>query len=982
MERKLATVLFVDLVDSTRFVASKDPEIVRRRVNEFFERASHCVTTHGGIVEKYAGDAVVAAFGIPQAHEDDAERAIRAALSIRDVVQELEFEARLGVESGEVVADDSAFTFATGEAVHVAARLQQAASPGEILIGPGANRLALGRVEVEDVGPLELKGLDGGIWAWRVLGARGRANGPRVQGLTAPLVGRDNELELLDSIWERAVRGRRAHLFTIFGEPGVGKSRLAREFGDTLDRATVLVGRSLPYGEGVTYWPLAEMVKNAAGIADDDPLEVAIGKLQVFCEDEAVADLLGIASGLLEAMHGQRSGQEIAWAARAWAERLAQDQPLVLIFEDIHWAEDPLLELIEDLAERVREAPLLILCLARPELLDNRPGWAGGSLRSTAIELEPLGENESDELARALLDDLQVPEADYRELLDKTQGNPLFVEEIVRMVRESEDTCSVDGVPDTLQALIAARIDRLPAAEKAVLQRAAVIGRTFWSGAISHLAPEFDDVAEVIDDLLIRDFVLPEARSTISGEEAFRFKHVLIREVAYSGLSKTGRADLHARFAEWLRERTGGELLEIRAYHLDQAVTLLEELDGAAPDELTHEAAAALEGAGKRALAREANRSARKLFVRAVELEPTLERRYQAARSAWRLSDLPAVSIEMERVRVDAEEAPDNALEARALTALAEVGLFREADVAKAEELGRAALEAADENDDEARFDALALLRTAAWWTANLSEAERYALEALAVARKTGRLDLESRAAADLSHVYLVRGDTAEAAPLVERACVQAAESGSIISQGWALLASADLHRFRDEYDEAETELERAIELFDEAGNASMLGRAHEQLARVAAKKGDSKRAERLYRESIAVLKPLEDRGMLCEAQRGLAQVLLDRGDVDQAEHYALKARETVGPQDVSSRSSTALALGLVRAAQGRDEEADALLRESLALLDPTEGMKLCFEPLRARAQFLRERGRDDEAVEFEERLAALERPDSTARIA
>src|SRR5437773_121724 len=500
MERKLATVLFVDLVDSTSLVAGADPEVARRRVTQFFERVAHCVTTRGGIVEKFAGDAVLAAFGVPQAHGDDAERAIRAALAMLDSVHELGLESRVGVESGEVVVDESESTFATGEAVTLAARLQQAAGAGEVLIGPHAYRLTSARVQAEDVGPLEVKGFGDRIWTWRATGVLDSA--PARTTISAPLVGRESELELLENTYERAIRNRRAHLFTIYGDPGVGKSRLAREFIEGLEGATVLVGRALPYGESVTYWPLAEMVKAAAGITDDDPLEIAVEKLRESCENEAIADLLGLASGVLEA----------------------------------------------------REA-----------------------------------------------------------LLEKTEGNPLFVEETVRMLAECEGrplTEFAARIPDTLQALIAARIDRLPPEEKAVLQRAAVIGRTFWGGAIKELATEVEELESVLETLLLREFLVPELRSTISGETAYRFKHVLIREVAYAGLSKSARADLHARFAHWLRERAGEELLEIRAYHLDQAAALLAELDGGPPPALAREAAEALETAGRRALAREANRSA------------------------------------------------------------------------------------------------------------------------------------------------------------------------------------------------------------------------------------------------------------------------------------------------------------------------------------------------------------------------------------
>ncbi len=577
VERKLATVMFVDLVGSTELVSRADPEVVRRRIARYFDDVSQCVTQHGGIVEKFAGDAVMAAFGIPVAHEDDAERSVRAAFAILDAVRRLQLEARIGIESGEVVTDDVESTFATGEAVNIAARLQQAADPNQILIGPGAQRLAFGRLELEDVGPIEVVGRDEPVWAWAVTGVSD--HGARDGRLEAPFIGRDNELDLLENTYARTVRDRRAQLFTVFGDPGMGKTRLVEEFAATLESATVLRGRALPYGEGVTYWPLAEMVKAAAGIADDDPLDVALEKLRDCCPAEAVADLLGLASGVLEAVSGDRSQQEIAWAAREWAERMAQPQPLVLIFEDIHWAEEPLLELIEHLATWVKDTPLLLVTLARPELLDMRPDWGGGRVRATSIQLEPLSNKDSEDLVAALVEasgdgglsfDLQ------RAALEKTEGNPLFVEEMVRMLVEDGGNGRARRIPDTLQALIAARIDRLQPDAKRVLQRASIVGRVFWDGAVQHLSPELDDLDAVMDDLMLRDFIARETRSSLKDETAFRFKHVLIREVAYAGLAKASRAAYHDRFAAWLGERAGEELLEIRAYHLDQAVALLD----------------------------------------------------------------------------------------------------------------------------------------------------------------------------------------------------------------------------------------------------------------------------------------------------------------------------------------------------------------------------------------------------------------------
>src|SRR5436305_1665385 len=526
MERKLATVLFADLVGSTELVSDQDPEITRRSVTAFFDAVAGCIETHGGTVEKFAGDAVMAAFGIPQAHEDDAERAVRAALGIIQNVHELGVEARVGIEAGEVVVDEADSTFATGPAVNVAARLQQAAGPGEILIGDAAHRLTEGRVEAEDVGPLELRGFRRPLAAYRAVAAvDGR---PQSASVSAPFVGREPELELLENTLARTIRDRRPHVFTIYGEPGVGKSRLLREFLAGVEGTTILAGRALPYGEGVTYCPRAEAL-------------------------------------------------------------LAE----------------------HDIAESVRA-----------------------------------------------------------KLLEKTEGNPLFVEETVRMLLE-EGAAGGDRIPDTVQALIGARIDRLPAGEKIILQRGSVIGRTFWGGAIDYLSSEYDadELEDMLDDLLLRDFVTREERSTISGESAYRFKHVMIRQVAYGGLSKSSRAEYHTRFAEWLHEKADKELVEIRAYHLDQACTLYAELDGRPPQELAQTAARALQTAGKRALARESNLSARKLLLRALELEPTLERRYLAARAAWQLGDLPVLRHEMAAVVEEAAASGARDLEPRARTA-------------------------------------------------------------------------------------------------------------------------------------------------------------------------------------------------------------------------------------------------------------------------------------------------------------------------
>ncbi len=976
VERKLATVLFVDLVGSTDLIADVDPEIVRRRVGRYFDQVSHCVVTHGGTVEKFAGDAVMAAFGVPLQHEDDAERAVRAALATLDRVRELGLEARIGIESGEVVADETESTFATGEAVNLAARLEQQAGPNEIVIGPTAARLVRDLVELEPLEPIELRGWREPIAASRVLGAR--ESGRPMRSLSAPLVGRESELELLENTFARTVRDGRATLVTLYGEVGVGKSRLGREFVDGLERATVLRGRCLPYGEGVTYWSIAEMVKASAGISDDDPLERAYEKLRDTCEDEAVADLLGLAVGVLEAVEGERSQQEIAWAVRSWAEQLAGAQPLVLVFEDVHWGEEPLLELIEHLAAWVRTAPLLLLCLARPELLDVRPAWGGGRVRGVMLELEALSDDEGAKLVRELAAEVDVP-IDVEAVLAKAEGNPLFVEETIRALAEQPEGRQ-ERIPDTLQALIAARIDRLPPESRRVVQRAAVMGRVFLRGAVAHLSPDVPDVDAVLDDLLFRDLVLPEERAAISGEQAFKFKHVLIREVAYAGLSKGSRADLHVLFSEWLRERAGEELVEILAFHLDQATRLLAELDGSAPPDLAGQAAEELTRAGRRALSRESFQSGRNLLSRAVELAPTLDRRYSAARAAWRLGDMTAVIVEMEEVAAAAEASGERRLQGRALTALADAVLNQRADAIAARELVERAVEVLADEEPEVRFEAFQVAVSVATWLSDGEAFEHWAKLGLDAARAAGRKDQELEITMALAESYIYRLELAEAEPLVGRIAELADESGSVVGRALASWVQGTLENWRGNDAEAEAAFTAARALYREMGNKPAEATLTMQIARRAAAQGDLARAERLLLEAVRTMRGLNDRARLCEAQRSLAEVYVQLGRLEEAERYALHARESVGPDDRVSLSTTRLSLGIVRAAQGRDAEAGELMQEALDEMRRHDQLALERWALGHVIEFYRSRDRQGEALRYEERLAEL--MPSTAPIA
>jgi len=930
MERKLATVLFADLVDSTSLVSAVDPEVARRRVSAYFERARESIEQHGGTVEKFAGDAVMAAFGVPRTHEDDAARAVRAAFAILDQVHELGLEARIGIEAGEVVVDDTESTFATGEAVNIAARLQQAAAGGEIRLGPVARRLAAGDIEVEDAGMLELRGRDDALWTWRAVRAVGAATG----AATALFVGREEERELLENALARAVRDKRATLVTMFGEPGIGKTRLVSEFVQSAERVTALTGRALPYGEGVVYWPLAAMVKASAGISDDDPAVDAFEKLRVSCESEAVADLLAVVLGVLGAAEDERTTGEVTWAATRWAEELADAQPLVLVFEDVQWAEEPLLDLIEHLANALRSSPVLIVCVARPDLLTCRPNWAGGNPRALALELGPLSADDSRELVDALLAHADTPPAQRALALEKAEGNPLFLEETARMLTAGESGV-LGRVPDTVQALIAARIDSLDAPEKRLLQRAALVGRMFWRGALDALSPDVD-VAEALDTLLEREFVAPEARSSISGERAFQFTHGLIREVAYASMSKAERAVDHRRFAEWVAERAPDELAEVRAHHLDSAARLVAELDGAVPADLAHEAASALEGAGRRSLRRASFAVARRLLVRSAELEPTLGRRYLAAQAAWSLSDVPSVRDEAHAVLEAARAEGARDIEGRSLVLLADLALKYDSDVPQARELADEALETLPDDELQGIYDAHSVLAEIAWWVGDGEAARKHRNAVIPIAQTTGRRDLESIALAHLGAIANVEGNFAESADLTGRALELAEASGSREAIGWAKAVAGSCASAASQFDRSETLLREALAAFDEIGAAGRAGWTLSRLGGLELDRGNDTRAEEMLREAVRRLGATQERGYLVEAERQLAEALVRNGKLKEAERVAEHARATVGREDAWSFASTLHALGSVRAAQGRAAEAETLLREALTVIEPT----------------------------------------------
>jgi class 3 adenylate cyclase len=584
-ERKLATVVFADLVGSTELGGSQDPERMRALLDRFYDAMAAEIEGAGGTVEKFAGDAVMAAFGAPRAHEDHAERALHAALSMQRRLDELfgdTLALRIGVNTGEVVVGRAreGSSFVTGDAVNVAARLEQAAAPGQILAGERTVAAVQGAFEFAEPAIVEAKGKPEGVACRRLLRALSLMRPRGVSGLRRAFVGREAELARLQAGYGRVVEGGSPHLVTISGEAGVGKTRLVREFWEQLATESPeplrRTGRCLSYGQGITYWPLGEILKEHYGLLESDRPEALVDRL-------GERAILGLTLGLDMAgdLHplAVRDRLHASWVD--FMETVAAKRPLVVLVEDIHWAEPALLDLLDRLLTDVR-GPLLLIATARPELFDLRPAWGGARRDASTLELEAL----SSDAAVGMLGQLlagELPDQVSQMVVRQAEGNPFFVEELVGSLIDQGLLTRANGgwsiselpagftVPDSVQAVLAARIDHLPPAEKAALQAASVIGRVFWTGPVYELLPGLEPDFRILED---RDFVRRRAGSTISGETEYAFKHQLTREVAYAGLTKGNRARLHANFAAWLERFGGGrdEHAPLLAHHYVEAV--------------------------------------------------------------------------------------------------------------------------------------------------------------------------------------------------------------------------------------------------------------------------------------------------------------------------------------------------------------------------------------------------------------------------
>ncbi len=933
-QRKVVTVLFCDVAGSTALGERLDPEAMRIVMSSYFEVARDAIERHGGTVEKFIGDAVMAVFGVPVVREDDALRAVRAAVELREGV---EIDVRIGVNTGEVVTG-TGDTLVTGDAVNVAARLEQAAEPGAVLIGAGTYGLVRDAVDVELVPPLAAKGKTEPLAAYRLRAVIGDVAVARRQD--ARLVGRERERRLLEDAWARSRSESACSLFTVLGTAGVGKSRLAVEFLEGLG-ASVVSGRCLSYGEGITYWPVVEVVKQLLGA------KTAPGG--------AIAALLG---------SGQAATDEVAVAVRKLVEEAALERPLVVVFDDIQWGEPAFLDLIEHIADWSRGSPILLLCLARPELLELRPGWGGGKLNATTVLLEPLSAGETDELIAELLEGRALGEELRERIRSAAEGNPLFVEQMLAMVEESPEEITV---PPTIQALLAARLDQLPAGQRGALERGSVEGQVFHRGAVAALAPEDSEVSSELSGLVRKELVRPTA-ATFPDEDAFRFRHLLIRDAAYDALPKTLRSDLHERLSIWLEGHAPElvELDEILGYHLEQAARYRLELGNASPG-LQERAAERLGAAGLRAEARADPNAAVTLLLRASALlEPRDPRRFALlpalAQAYWALGRLEDAYRTFDEAIAGAD--PDLAAYAYFLKAFAQ-GLGDSISPFRLERDVRDALSGIERSaSDRTLAAAFLTLGWTLFWGGRLGDAIAAGERAIAFARRTDERSLEV-GALRLVSAAKVQGDVPWST--VEQLAAEMSSAGvdaSMVSV-WAQGMQGNLPEARRISDAHMSELRE---------RGQMLGVYTHMLTRAEIEQacGELARAEQTLREGWDGLGALGERGIRSTTGGCLGELLARRGSLTEAASVLDEAMEISTPDDWVTVSQVMIARAFIASMSADHAAAAALSGEAAGIVDQHEYLPSQARIRLSQGEILLAAGSFDEACTALERARDL----------
>jgi class 3 adenylate cyclase/tetratricopeptide (TPR) repeat protein len=975
--RRVVTVLFTDVAGSTSLGEAHDPEAMRLVLDRFFEAATQIIERHGGRVEKVIGDAVLGVFGLPRAHEDDALRAVRSAVELNEALDRISdaveqtYDVRLrlhtGVDTDEVVVgpDDP---FAAGDAMRLATRLEQAAGPGEVVIGDATRWLVRGAVEVEPV----VDGADRP--AWRVRRITGDA--PFVRRLDGPLVGREDEVAALGRAYSRTAAEPRCRLVTVLGAAGIGKSRLVRELTrDVVGEARVLFGRCLPYGDGITYWPLAQIVREAAEIGVELEAEEARSRVAALVggheSAELVAERLAAAIGL-----GGTSArpEEIAWAARVFLERLASAQPLVVVVDDVQWGEPTFLDLVEYMADRMEETPVLLVCTSRPELLETRPAWMADRANVVWITLEPLTRTDSDRLIEHLVEEGAVDTSVRDAIAAAADGVPLFVEEMLAMLREDGTNGGVT-IPPTIHALLAARLDRLPPPERAVLERAAVVGEEFREDAVADLAG--GDVAEPLARLVGKDVVR-------QAEDGFAFRHVLLRDAAYGGMSKELRAELHERYADFLEGVSGervAEVEEIVGYHLEQAARYRGELglDGRG---LAVRAAERLGSAGSRAYARADMPAATHLLERAVALVPAGD----PARPALQVElgstlretgRLPRAEQQLSEAEHAAAERGDRAVElaARVVRTLVRAQTDPDFDILRTlDETGEAIAELEALGDRRALARAWRLAMLCRVMILQFGDLEVASREVLEHSRRAGDAAIATEALYWLAiAIWWGPDPVSEALPRCEALL---AETRGPSDEASVLTSLAGLYAMTGDVGRALETIDRARDRFHELGLVLLRENAALGVAQIQLHGGDPLAAERTLRASTTALEQFGETGYLSTQLAFLASVVAIVGSPDEALEIADRSQALTAHGDVLQQAFWNAARARAFSRLGRHEEATPLVEEAVAMVAAASDDPHTLALLKGEAaDVLAAAGRiDDARRELEEALALHER--------
>ena len=997
--RKTVTVVFSDVTGSTGLGEQLDPESLRRVMSRYFDEMRIVLERHGGTVEKFIGDAVMAVFGIPTLHEDDALRAVTAASEMRSALEHLNDElegewgvriqVRTGVNTGEVIAGDAAAgqSFASGDTVNVAARLEQAAGPGQILIGDQTYALVRHAVTAEPVEPLSLKGKALPVMARSLGTVAGRAPS-MARRLDSRMVGRERELQLVHSFFERARASRAPHLVVILGPAGIGKSRLTQEIiTDLKADALVLRGRCLPYGEGITFWPIAEVVKEAAGITEQESAAAARAKIEALLPEggdsplvsERVATLIGLAAA-------GAGIQEGYWAVRRLLQALAVARPLVVVLDDMHWAEPAFLDLIDYVFNFTTDAALMLLCISRPEVLEARPDWGPSDDRTLRVRLEPLPESQSYELIANLLDRAPLAPTAIERISSAAQGNPLFVEEMLRMLvddgllqRRGDEWVAAGNlenvsIPPTINALLTARLDRLDGEERAVIQRGSVVGQVFYWGAVAELSPHDarDGVGAYLQALVRKELIRPDL-TDLSGEDAFRFSHILVKDAAYNALPKALRAELHERFAGWLEEMAGDrrpEYEEIIGYHLEQAYRYRSRLGPVSErDRLTGvKAVESLSAAGLRAHDRDDLAAAVNLLSRAAAVLPRDD--------PARLEILPHVAVSMlfrgdfEPARAVVTELTDSAPGNRRLEAYA---LLLNSELATATDSGKSSLLSATSSIERAAEvfqevkdargleEALASLTEQLMSFFNTTEAGRAWERLYEHASRAGEHQAERYRILQVFIAFHGPTPVADVVRLCEENLASPLRGGA---EAKTMRLLGGLRAMQGDFAAGRELVSRARAIYEDLGMKIGAAMGACEMAWNVELPHDPARAEREFRRGYELLENMGETAMRSSVAAWLAHALVRQDRFDEAGQFASISEQLASSDDLLSQVMWRSARAHVYTHRGRLDEAVELAREAELITKPTSSPNLQADALLDLAAVLhRARGAEQAAA-------------------